>query len=192
MIQFRPDDTADVTELLQRWRRGDPGAAGAVLRHTYAELRRVAGHLMNQEAVRHTLQPTALVHEAYLRLVGGARVPAANRRELVGILARLMRQVLCNHARDRTAQKRGGERSRVPLDAALAVFAERSIDLLALDEALDALGALDARKCRIVELRFFGGLSNAEVADLLDVSIATVERDWAMARAWLRARIDDA
>ena len=151
----------------------------------YAELRRVARLFLANERSDHTLQPTALVHEAYLRLLGQRQVDWANRAQLVGLAAVMMRRILVNHARDRAAAERGGDATRVSLCAADGAFEGPSLDLIALHDALDRLEALDARKCRIVELKFFGGLTIAEIADLMDLSAATIEREWSFSRAWL-------
>jgi RNA polymerase sigma factor (TIGR02999 family) len=151
----------------------------------YDELRRLASAYLNREAPGHTLQPTALVHEAYLRLIGQEQVDWNNRAQFLGLAAIMMRRILVNHARDRHAAKRGGHAQRVPLSDVELAIPPQEIDVLDLDEALDRLSALDARKCRIVELKFFGGLTTAEIGEVLRISSATVERDWAFARAWL-------
>jgi RNA polymerase sigma-70 factor, ECF subfamily len=151
----------------------------------YAELRRVARMFLASERSDHTLQPTALVHEAYLRLLGQRQVDWANRAQVIGIAAVMMRRILVNHARDRAAAKRGGDATRVSLCAADGAFEAPSVDLIALHDALDGLEALDARKSRIVELKFFGGLTIAEIADVMDLSAATIEREWRFSRAWL-------
>ena len=198
MIRHQPC----VTELLSRWQSGDETAGAAVLALVYAELRELAGRYLRRERPGHTLQPTALVHEAYLRLVGGlvgglaeggaagfagGKDPGARcRSELIGIAARLMRQILVNHAHRRRTLRRGGDRARVALEAALAAFEDRCVDLIALDDALDRLAALDARQARVVELRFFGGMTVEETAGALGTSPRTVEREWTLARAWLR------
>jgi RNA polymerase sigma factor (TIGR02999 family) len=188
MIQRHPC----VTDLLGQWRDGDSAAGEAALGLVYDELRSLAERYLRREAPGHTLQPTALVHEAYLRLVRGSDPSLTDRAHLIGIAARLMRQILVNHARDRKALRRGGAWQRVHLDPAVALFEDRCHDLLALDEALERLDAIDSRQARVVELRFFGGLANDEVARLLDTSPRTVEREWAMARAWLRREIREA
>jgi len=151
----------------------------------YNELRRLAQRYMRNERPNHTLQPTALVHEAYLRLVGQRAVSWQGRAHFFGVAAQLMRRVLVDHARAQHAEKRGGNESRVELDEALAPSKEKTVELLALDEALNRLAKRDPRQARIVEMRFFGGLSEEETARVLDVSTRTVKRDWTVARAWL-------
>jgi RNA polymerase sigma factor (TIGR02999 family) len=143
----------------------------------YDELRRLAAGYMNRERADHTFQPTALVHEAYLRLIDQQRVDWRNRAQFVGLAAVMMRRILVNHARDRIAAKRGGLQQRVSLSVAVDVFAGPDVDVIALHNALESLAALDARKSRIVELKFFGGLTTNEIGQLLDVSSATVERE---------------
>ena len=151
----------------------------------YDELRRVAGRYLGRERGNHTLQPTALVNEAYLRLVDVRRVSWKNRTHFLAMSARLMRRVLVDFARSRQYQKRGGGVMKVSLDEAHGVSTERGQDLVALDEALTTLSALDERKARVIEMRFFGGLTVEETAAVLDVSRETVLRDWRLARAWL-------
>jgi RNA polymerase sigma factor (TIGR02999 family) len=156
----------------------------------YNELRRVARGHLRREPAGHTLQPTALVHEVFLRLVAADRMTPTNRTHFFAISARLMRQVLVDHARRKRADKRGGGATLIGLDEAAPAAAPASgVDVLALDEALDVLSSLDARQCRVVELRFFAGLNIPETADALDISSATVEREWAMAKAWLHQRL---
>ncbi|MHC5004000.1 MAG: sigma-70 family RNA polymerase sigma factor [Planctomycetota bacterium] len=186
MIQHQPA----LTRLLADWQRGDADAGRRVFAMVYGDLRRLAGHYLRGEKPDHTLQATALVHEAYLRLVGETTPAVTNRGHLVALSARLMRQILVNHALKRGAAKRGGNRQRVPLAQAAEVFEARCTDLVALDEALERLAAVDPRLTEIVELRFFGGLSVAETARLLDASPRTVERQWSLARAWLRQELE--
>jgi RNA polymerase sigma factor (TIGR02999 family) len=174
-----------VTQLLLDASRGNEQAREQMLPLVYAELRRLAAGYMNRERQDHTLQPTALVHEAYLRLVDQQRVNWRNRAQFVGLAAVMMRRILVNHARDRVAGKRGGVATRVSLSLAGDVFRQPDLDVISLHEALERLAALDARKGQIVELKFFGGLTAAEIAELLEISLATVERDWSFARAWL-------
>jgi RNA polymerase sigma factor (TIGR02999 family) len=178
----------DVTQLLEAWQHGDTGARERLLPLVYNELRRVARARLRREAPGHTLQPTALVHEAYLRLLGPGESTPRNRTQLFGIAARLMREILVDHARRKNARKRGGDGTRVSLHDAAAP-AVPIVDLLALDEALNELSARDARLCRIVELKFFAGLTIEEAAETLRISAATVERDWAVAKAWLHQRL---
>jgi RNA polymerase sigma factor (TIGR02999 family) len=176
-------DDADVTALLLAWSDGDQAAADRLIEAVYDELRRVARRHLRGER-DHSLAPTALVHEAYLKLVDQRRVRWQNRAHFFGIAAQLMRRILVDHARSRGAAKRGRDRT-VCLDAAEAATPPFDVDILALDAALDKLGALDARQSKLVELRFFAGLTVEEVAAALDVAPITVKRDWAHARAWL-------
>jgi RNA polymerase sigma factor (TIGR02999 family) len=185
MIRHQPA----VTELLSSWRNGDEEAGEAALALVYGELRRIAKDCFRGEAIGHTLQPTALVHEVYLRLMGGPTPDITTRSHLIGVAARLMRQILVNYAHRRQAACRGGGRPRIALEPALALFEDRCVDLVALDEALEELTEFDPRQARVVELRFFGGLTVQETAEVLGVSVRTVERDWTMARAWLRREI---
>ena len=177
------NDDADVTALLLAWSDGDQAAASRLIEAVYDELRRVARRHLRGER-DHSLAPTALVHEAYLKLVDQRRVRWQNRAHFFGIAAQLMRRILVDHARSRAAAKRGRDRT-VCLDAADAATPPLDVDILALDAALDKLAALDARQSKLVELRFFAGLTVEEVAATLDVAPITVKRDWAHARAWL-------
>jgi RNA polymerase sigma factor (TIGR02999 family) len=174
-----------VTGLLLDASQGNEQARERILPLVYEELRRLAAGYMNRERPDHTLQPTALIHEAYLRLIDQQRVDWRNRAQFVGLAAVMMRRILVNHARDRIVAKRGGERARVPLSLVVDAFPQPELDIIALHDALDRLTALDMRKGRIVELKFFGGLTTTEIGEVLDVSCATVERDWHFARAWL-------
>jgi RNA polymerase sigma factor (TIGR02999 family) len=151
----------------------------------YDELRRLARRYLARERSGHTLQPTALVHEAYLRLIDQRHVDWTNRAQFVGMAAVMMRRILVNHARDRAADKRGGEAVRVSLSRADGIGEPPAADVIALHHALDALEAIDVRKSRIVELKFFGGLTIAEVAELMQLSPTTIEREWRFSRAWL-------
>ena len=178
-------DGKRITELLDRLRGGDAQARDEMLPLVYDELRRLAGSYLRQERVGHTLQPTALVHEAYLRLISQQQVDWRNRAQFLGLAAIVMRRVLVNHARDRAAAKRGGGLVPESLSIVGDVPAQAPLDVLALDQALDRLAAIDARKSRVVELRFFGGLTAEETAEAVGVSVASVERDWTFARAWL-------
>lgn len=157
----------------------------------YNELRRLAGRYMRGERADHTLQPTALVHEAYPRLIGQHEVAWQNRSHFYGVAARLMRNILVDHARARQAHKRGGQEQKVTFDEALEFAGGERTDVLALDEALSRLAQRDPRQARIVELRFFGGLSENEAAEVLGISVRTVKRDWAVARAWLYREIGE-
>lgn len=173
------------TQLLLAWSAGDRQALDQMLPLVYEELHRLAARYLSRERPDHTLQPTALVHEAYLRLINQRRVDWRNRAQFLGIAAGVMRRILVNHARDRAAAKRGGGRERVSISLVEAPSGGADVELIALEEALERLATLDPRKARVVELRFFGGLTTEEVADVLDVSRATVEREWSFARAWL-------
>ena len=180
----------DVTGLLLSWRQGDAAALDRLVPLVYDELRRVARGHLRREAPGHTLQATALVHEVFLRLVDADRTTPMSRTHFFAISARLMRQILVDHARRKRADKRGGGATVISLDEAAPAVAQTSgVDVLALDEALDALSSFDARQCRVVELRFFAGLNIPETADALGISTATVEREWAMAKAWLHQRL---
>jgi RNA polymerase sigma factor (TIGR02999 family) len=175
-----------VTQLLERWGRGDQSALDELTPLVYNELRNVADAYVRRERPGHTLQATALVNEAYLRLIGQKQGRWEGRKHFYGIAARLMRQVLVEHARKHKAEKRGGERVAVTLDHYDEVANTPDVDILAVHEALERLARFDEQQARIVELRFFGGLSIEETAEMLRVGHATVEREWAMARAWLR------
>jgi RNA polymerase sigma factor (TIGR02999 family) len=179
----------DVTGLLIAVREGNKEAADHLVQAVYAELRRKAAAMLRLERPGHTLQPTALVHEAYLRLIDQKRVVWQNRAHFLGLAAEMMRRILVDHARGRKAQKRGGSRTRVTLDEALAASGPREIDLIALDDALNELATLDPRQSRVVELRAFGGLSVEETAEVLEISPATVKRYWSFSRAWLARRM---
>lgn len=178
-----------ITQLLAEWNGGDQAALDRLLPLIYEELRRQAHHRMRHERAGHTLQTTALVHEAFVRLVDYRNVRWQDRAHFFAVAAQLMRRVLVDHARSRRRLKRGGGAFRVTLGAESAMSPQRSQELLALDEALVRLAATDPRKARVVEFRLFGGLSNEEVAEVLKVSINTVTRDWNMALAWLRREL---
>jgi RNA polymerase sigma factor (TIGR02999 family) len=175
----------EITQLLLAWGQGDQTALARLAPLVQAELHRLASRYMNRERAGHVLQTTALVNEAYLRLIDQRRVQWQNRAHFFGVAAQLMRRILVDFARAQHYQKRGGVAERLAFDEALAISQEREADLVALDDALTALAALDARKSRVVELRFFGGLSVAETAEALKVSPETVMRDWSTAKAWL-------
>ena len=179
----------NITHLLNDWNAGDAQALDRLTPLVYEELRHQAAHYLRRERRGHTLQTTALIHEAYLRLIDAKDVHWQNRAHFFAIAANLMRRILVDHARRRDADKRGGSHSPLPLDDALAVVNETAVDLLAMDEALDTLAAMDPQQARIVELRFFSGLSIEETAAVLGVSPKTVKRDWSVARAWLRREI---
>ena len=180
-----------VHELVDRATRGDKPALEALLPMVYAELRRLAAHYLKGERPGQTLQPTALVHEAYLKLLKDRPERWQNRAHFCAIAAHAMRQILIERARARDALKRGGGQPRVTFDEGLPVTQpERAVDIIALDTALDRLAALDASQARIVELRYFGGLSIEETAEAMNISPATVKRHWAVARAWLAKELE--
>ena len=181
--------SGDITHLLNEWHAGDEGALDRLTPLVYEELRRQAACYLRRERPGHTLQTTALLHEAYLRIVEARGVRWQGRAHFFAIAANLMRRVLVAHARRRNADKRGGSDERVPLDEALAVAAAADLDLLAIDVALEKLEAVSERQARVVELRFFTGLSVEETAEALGVSEKTVKRDWNVARAWLRREL---
>jgi RNA polymerase sigma factor (TIGR02999 family) len=180
-----------VSELLASWRAGDEESLRQLVPLVYNQLRRLAHYQLRKEHPGHTLQSTALVHEAYLRLVKQEPMLFENRAHFYAVCAQLMRQILVQYARRQKAAKRYGG-ARVTLDDTIALTKRRSVDLIALDDALDSLGKLDAQQSRIVELRFFGGLSIEETAHVLSISPATVERHWTTARVWLHKQISRA
>jgi RNA polymerase sigma-70 factor, ECF subfamily len=187
---FMADEpSGQVTELLQRWVKGDDAALGALAPLVFQELRRLAHFHMQSERAGHTLQSTALVNEAFLRLIGGRPVDVQNRNHFVAVASRLMRQVLVDYARSRRANKRDGG-CRIDIEALAELPVQDDAELLALDDALQSLGQLDERQARIVEMKFFGGLSAPAIADVMGLSLATVDRDWAIARLWLRRQMD--
>lgn len=175
----------DITRLLQAWGGGNKEALDQLTPLVYQELRRIARRLMARERPGHTLQTTALVNEAYLRLVDAGNVSWQDRAHFFAIGARTMRRILVDFARSRSYRKRGGDEERVSLDESLTVAGRPGSDLVALDDALTRLAALDSRKSEVVELRFFGGLSVEETAEVLKISPVTVMRDWSAAKAWL-------
>jgi RNA polymerase sigma factor (TIGR02999 family) len=184
-ILLQQEPHSPVTELLVRWRGGDREALEELMPLVYEELRRLAHHYLRQERPDHTLQSTALVHEAYLRLAGQNPPQWQNRAHFFGIAARIMRQILVEYARGRSTAKRGGNAVTLTLDEAVAVPQGMDVDVVALDRALTELSGLDAQQGRIVELRFFAGLTIEDTSEVLGISPATVKRDWAAARAWL-------
>ena len=177
-----------VSALLSQWRAGDQEALEALIPLVYQELRRIAQHHLRQERLDHTLQSTALVHEAYLRLIKQGPAEAANRAHFLAVASQLMRQILVDHARGHRAAKRGGG-FKLELNDAMGAQEPKDMDLVALDDALNELAKLDPQQTRIVELRFFGGLSIDETAEVVGISPTTVKREWATARAWLRREI---
>ncbi len=179
-----------LTVILSRAKAGDERARGELIALIYDELRRVASRLMLRERAGHTLSPTAVVHEAVIRLLGeGIFDRAADRSYLFASAARAMREVLIDHARQRAAARRGGGMRRVPLDSVVDYFEGQGLDVVAVHEALDRLAALDGRQAQVMTLRYFGGMTVAEVAAALGVSVATVEQDWRLARAWLAGQL---
>jgi RNA polymerase sigma factor (TIGR02999 family) len=174
-----------VTELLNDWSKGDKRALDRLVPLVYDELRRIARRHLSREEPSHTLQSTALVHEAYMRLVDQNRVQWQNRAHFFGVAGQLIRRILVDHARRRHASKRGGAQPSLLLDESVAAASDNNVDLLALDDALNDLSALDVQQARVVELRFFAGLTIAESAEALGISPTTVQRDWTVARAWL-------
>jgi RNA polymerase sigma factor (TIGR02999 family) len=184
-----PDRSTD--ELIAKWRAGDAQALQDLLPLIYEELRRVARRQLRSERDNHTLQTTALINEAYLRLIGGERADIQDQRHFVALASRLMRQVLVDHARSRLAAKRDGG-VRVTMSEDLALADQSEIDLLAVDDALNRLSGFDPQQAQVVELRFFGGMSIMETSEALHISAATVKRDWTTARAWLRRELERA
>jgi RNA polymerase sigma factor (TIGR02999 family) len=182
----------DVTQLLVAWSNGDEAARDQLIPLVYEELHRLAHHYMNRERPGHTLQTSALVNEAFVRLVDQRDVHWQNRAHFFGIAAQMMRRVLVDYARSRQYQKRGGDAVQVSLNEELIVSNEQTAEVVALDDALKSLATFDQRKCQIVELRFFAGLSIEEAAQVLGISPGTVMRDWTLAKAWLRKEITNA
>jgi RNA polymerase sigma factor (TIGR02999 family) len=178
-----------ITQLLARWSEGDQGALDQLIPLVYDELHRLADSFLRRQPHHQSLQPTVLVHEAYLRLLNQQNVSWESRAQFFGLAATLMRRILVDHHRQHVAEKRGGGQTRVSLSEADRFNAQPDVDLIALDDALISLAALNEQHCRIVELRYFGGLTIEETAAALGVSHATVERGWNMARAWLRREL---
>ncbi len=182
-------EAAETTELLRAWAQGDPEALRALTPRVYDELRRMAGHFMQNEREGNSLQATALVHELYLRLIDIQKVRGEGRAHFFALCAQLMRRILVDAARARCAAKRGGERGRIDLDELPDMGSQRDKQLIALNDELDHLMTFDPRKARVVELRYFGGLSVVEISAVLNVSPETITRDWRMARAWLMKKL---
>jgi RNA polymerase sigma factor (TIGR02999 family) len=180
-----PYSSAQVTKLLDDWGQGDKDAREALIPLVYDELRRLARRYLRRERPDHTLQSAGLVNEAYLRMIQQQPLPWQNRAHFFGVAAQMMRHILVDHARGRLAAKRGAGAPRLTLDAQIALPQKREVDLMALDDALNQLAALDPQQSRLVELRFFGGLSIEEASIVLGISPATSKREWAIARAWL-------
>ena len=183
---MRPAVSADVTELLVNWANGDVAARDEVIPQIYEELRRIARRHLRSERPDHTLQSAALVHEAFVRLTDKKLPDWQNRAHFFGVAAQMMRHILVDHARNRNASKRGGGVPRLLLDTHVAGLREPKQDLVALDDALKRLAGMDQQQAKIIELRFFGGLSIEETAEMTGISPATVKREWSTARAWLR------
>jgi RNA polymerase sigma factor (TIGR02999 family) len=179
----------DITGMLAAWNRGDADALDRLMDLVYPELRRIARRHLERRHAGESLESAALANEAYLKLVGAGGIRCENRAHFLALCAQIVRRILVDHARRRGFAKRGGAAVHVPLDDVLLMAQERGIEVLALDEALDALARIDGRKGRVVELRYFGGLSIEETAEVLGVSVDTVKRDWRMARAWLIAEL---
>jgi len=179
------DASKDVTHLLEELRDGNEDAVARLVPLLYSELRRMAASYLSRERRDHTLQPTAVVHEAYLRLVDQKNVHWQNRQHFFGVAAQAMRRVLVDHARSHQSLKRGGAQGKVPLESAMVCATDRSAELVAIDEALSRLATFDPQQARIIELRFFGGLTVEETAQVLGISPATVKRGWNVAKAWL-------
>ena len=182
-------ESSETTQLLRAWANGDPEALEKLTPRVYDELRRLARHFMRDEQPGKSLQATALVHEAYLKLIDVTNVDWQHRAHFFAVAAQMMRHILLDRARRRVAAKRGGEAARLNLDEVLDVGASRAREIIALDDALNALAKVDSRKARVIELRFFAGLSVKETAEVLSVSPDTVLRDWRLARAWLLAEL---
>ena len=179
----------EVTQVLVDWNKGDQNAPDRLMPLVYDELRKLARSYLQRERSDHTLQATGLVHEAYLRLVDESSMTWQNRAHFFAVAAQVMRRILVDYARSHRAEKRGGAREKLEFDEALAPSGERAVDLIALDDALQDLVTFDPRQSRIVELRFFGGLTNEEIGDVLQVSPRTIKREWRLAKAWLRREI---
>ncbi len=180
-----PESSNEITELLNEWSNGDELALEQLMPLVYAELHKMAERYMQRQQVGHTLQPTALIHEAYVKLAGSAEENWENRAHFFGVASKPMRHILVDHVRKRNFEKHGGKLDRVDIDEVIIVSQERATDLVELDDALTQLFEIDERKGKVVEFRYFGGLSNDEIAEILKVSSKTVERDWNFARSWL-------
>jgi RNA polymerase sigma factor (TIGR02999 family) len=181
----------EITQLLMNWSQGDKAALDQLVPLVYPELRRLAKRHMNRENPAHTLQTSALINEAYLKLVDQQNVQWQNRAHFFAVAAQVMRHILVDHARTRNYAKRGGGASKLPLDEAAALTERRATELIALDDALRDLARLDERRSQIIELRFFGGLSLEETAEVMNISPSTVQREWRAARAWLHHTIEN-
>ena len=182
-------DSQNITALLSEWRAGEPGAANRLMELVYGELHRLAERQMHRERADHTLQATALVHEAYLRLCGSEQIDWQNRAHFFAVAAQQLRRVLVDHARRAQSEKRGGGQIKLSLDEADGPVVNSSERILGVDQALARLEALDERAAKVIELRFFGGLSEKEAAETLGISLATLKRDWDFARTWLASQL---
>jgi len=189
-VRLQRRSSSQVTELLVRWRSGERAALDALMPLVYAELRRLANQYLQRERPDHTLQSTALVHEAYVRLVGQQLPEWQNRAHFFGVAAQLMRQILVDYARSHRAGKRGGGACKLTLSDAADRFQAVDVDVVALDDALKSLAEIDLQQSRIVELKFFAGLTNEDTSEILGISPSTVKRDWVTARAWLFRELD--
>ena len=183
--------SSNVTQMLHDWSHGDQEVLDKLVPVVYEELRRQAARYLKRERPGHTLQTTALIHEAYIRLIDQKNVHWQNRAHFYAISAKLMRRILVDHARSRQAAKRGGSDIKLPLEEAMSAPEGREVDIVALDEALERLAAIDPQQSRVVELKFFSGMSVEETAEVLGVSTRTVKRDWNVAKAWLRREISE-
>jgi RNA polymerase sigma factor (TIGR02999 family) len=181
--------THEVTGLLLDWNNGQPEALERLMPLVYDELRHIAARYLRKEREDHTLQTTALVHEAYIRLIDQQQANWQNRAQFFGVAAQMMRRILVDHARGHQADKRGGGAAKLSLDEAIEIADQKEVDLIALDEALNQLAQLDEQQCRVVELRFFAGLTVEEVAAVMKLSPATIKREWSMAKAWLHREL---
>lgn len=188
-MNVTPQPSGEVTQLLSDARQGAPGAHDQLFSIVYTELRRIAANYMRRERADHTLQATALVHEAYMQLVDQTRVNWQSRAHFFGVAAQLMRRILVDHARNQGAQKRGGNAQVLSIEDNIGIASIPEVAFDELDEALNRLEALDAGQAKLVELRFFGGLTVEEAAEVMGISTATVEREWRMARAWLHQQL---
>ena len=187
--EFSSHSTSETTQLLRAWAEGDQGALERLTPHVYRTLRRIAGHQLKNELAGDSMQATALVHEAYLELIDVTNVDWQHRAHFFAVSAQIMRHILLDRARKRLSAKRGGRVERVNLDEVPDLSGDRAEELIALDDAMKTLAKLDERKARVVELRFFGGLSVDETAEVVGVSPETVMRDWKFARSWLHAEL---
>ncbi len=190
-LAMRSETPDEITELLNEWSSGDELALEQLMPLVYEELRKMANHYMHSKDVGNTLQPTALIHEVYLKLVKQEKQNWENRTHFFGVASKAMRHILVDYLRNRRYLKRGGDVKKVEFDESIIVSNERAVGLIELDEALNRLSELHERKSRVVELKYFGGLSNEEMAEVLNVSSKTIIRDWQFARSWLLRELSD-